>query len=79
MLFFVMAAVVVIDLNSKFPHIYKYMCAALGMKFWPFSRGNHKGMSVEHYHWFLNKTQTFFGDRGTHYSILENSKTSQYT
>ena len=36
-------------------------------------------MSVERYHRFLNETKTIVGeDHGTYYSILKNSKTSQY-
>ena len=40
---------------------------------------NHKGLLVEQYHRYLNKNQTIAGqDCGTHLSILQNSKTSQY-
>ena len=49
-------ALVVVDADSKFLLIYKEICAALDIKFWPLSRGNHKGMIVEHYHRLLNKT-----------------------
>ena len=55
------------------------MCTALKINFWPLARGNHKGLLVERYHSYLNKTQIISGqDRGTHLSIVQNSKTSQY-
>ena len=70
----------VVDADSKFLEVIKDMCSKLVFIFWPLSRGNHKGLSVEKYHRFLNKTQTIVGqDRGTHHSFIENSKTSQYT
>ena len=76
---FGMVAVVVVDADSKFLHFFKDMCKQLNIKLWPLSRGNHKGMSVERYHRFLNKTQTINGeDRGSHHTFIENSKTSQY-
>ena len=44
------------------------------------ARGNHKGFLVEVYYSYLNKTQTIEGQyRGTHLSILHNSKKSQYS
>ena len=74
-----MVAVVVVDADSKFLHLFKNMCQQLDFIFWPLSRGNHKGNSVEKYHRLLNKTQTIVGaDMGTHFSFIENSKTSQY-
>ena len=76
---FGMVAVVVVDADSKFLHLLKEICQALGFRFWPLSRGNHRGNSVEGYHTFLNKTQTIIGeDRDTQQSFMENSKTSQY-
>jgi len=49
------------------------------MLYWPIARGNHKGLSVERYHRFLNKSQTIAGQaRGTHLTILQNAKLSQY-
>ena len=53
---FGMVAVVVVDADSKFLDLFKAMCVALDIVFWPLSRGNHKGLSVERYHRFLNKT-----------------------
>ena len=76
---FDMEAVVVVDADSKFLNFFKDTCKRLNINVWPLSRGNHKGMSVEHYHRFLNKTQTINGeDRGLHHTFIENSKTSQY-
>ena len=76
---FGMVAVVVVDADNKFLQLFKKMCLKLDLIFWPLARGNHKVNSVEKYHRFLNKTQTNVGaDRDTHYSFVENSKTSQY-
>ena len=76
---FGMVAVVVVDADSKFLHFFKNVCKQLDINLWPLSRGNHKGMSVKCYHRFLNKTQTINDeDRGSHHTIIENSKTSQY-
>ena len=55
------------------------MCKHLKLTYWALSRGNHKGMSVEHYHRFLNKTQAIMGnDKNTHLTYLQNANTSQY-
>lgn len=76
---FGMCSVVVVDADSKFRSSFESMCTKLGIMFWPLARGNHKGLSVERYHRFLNKTQTIVGnDRGTHSTIFQNVKTSQY-
>ena len=53
---FDMVAVVVVDADSEFLHLFEEMCKALGVIFWPLSRGNHKGNDVKRYHRFLNKT-----------------------
>ena len=48
------------------------------MTFWNLALGNHKGNSVEKYHWFLNKTQDIVGkDHGSHGVFIQNAKTSQ--
>ena len=76
---FGMKAVIVVDADSKFRGIFEETCTALKIHLWPLARGNHKGLTVERYHGFLNKTQTITRqDRGTHLSILQNAKTSQY-
>ena len=74
-----MCSVVVVDADSKFRSVFEDMCSKLKIMFWPLARGNHKGLSIEKYHRFLNKTQTIAGDiRGTHHTILQNYKLSQY-
>ena len=76
---FDMRSVVVIGDGINFKSAFISMCKALKTNFWCLSRGNHRGMSVERYHRFLNKTQTISGsNRGTYSVILQNSKTSQY-
>ena len=74
-----MTAVVVVDDGSTYKGLFRDMCTALKLTLWPLSRGNHKGNSVEKYHRFLNKTQAIAGsDRGTHLTLVQNTKTSQY-
>ena len=76
---FGMVAVIVVDADSKFLGTFQMMCNALDIKLWPLARGNHKGLLVEKYHRFLNKTQAIIGaETGTHMSFLQNYKTSQY-
>ena len=76
---FGICSVVVVDSDSKFMDVFEEMCSKLNIVFWSLSRGNHKGLSVERYHRFLNKTQTIAGnERGTHLTILQNAKLSQY-
>ena len=75
-----MCSVVVVDADSKFRATVKDMCAKLKIMFWPLARGNHKGLSVERYHRFLNKSQTIAGQaRGTHLTIMQNTKLSQFS
>ena len=74
-----MCAVMVVDADSKFRALFEETCTKLNIIIWFLARQNHKGLSVERYHRFLNKTQTIAGqDRGTHMSILQNHKLSQY-
>ena len=76
---FGMVAVIVVDADSKFQGIFESLCDTLKLVFWPLARGNHKALSVERYHRFLNKTQTICGNnRGTHESFITNVKTLQY-
>ena len=56
-LLFGMVLILVVDDNSRFKIVFKYMCASLVIIYWPLVRRNHKGMRVEKYHRFLNKTQ----------------------
>ena len=59
---------------------FQTMCKALKITYWCISRGNHKGNSVENFHWFLNKNQTISDcDWEKHYyGFVQNEKTSQY-
>ena len=41
---FGMVAVIVVDADSNFLHLFKEMCAVLGIRFWPILRGYHKGL-----------------------------------
>ena len=74
---FGMVEVVVVDADIKFFTLFKAMYVALDIEFWPLARGNHKGLSVERYRQFLNKTQAISGtETGTHLSFTDNYKTS---
>lgn len=76
---FGICAVVVVDSDSKFKSVFKDMCNKLNLMYWPVSRHNHKGVTVEKYHRYLNKCQTIVGqDSGTHMYILQNYKLTQY-
>ena len=78
-LLFSMVPILFVDSHSWFKSVFKDICAALGIIYWPLARGNHKGMSIEKYHRFLKKTQAILGqDRGAHELFLKNAKTSQY-
>ena len=77
---FGMVTVAIVGADSKFLSLFEEMFNALGLEVWALSRGNHKGLSVERYHRFLNKTQTIVGqDRGTNHLVIENWKTSKYS
>lgn len=55
------------------------MCKILKIHYWPLARNNHKGLSVEHYHRYLNKVQTIVGEeRGTHATFRQTCKIAQY-
>ena len=58
---FGMTAVIVVDADIKFRSVFEYMCAAFKIHLSPLTLGNHKGLSVEKYHRFVNKTQTIVG------------------
>ena len=69
--------ILVANSKSGFNSIFKYMCAALGIIYWPLLYGNHKNASIEKFHCFLYKTQeTASQDRGMHDVFLHNFKTS---
>jgi len=64
---FGMCAVIVLDDGSPFKGVFKVMCDILRIKYWVLARSNHKGLSVERFHRFVNKVETIAGtDRGTH-------------
>ena len=72
-LLFSMVEILVFDVYSWFKSVPKDMCTALGNINWPLARGNQKGMSVEKYHHFINKTRVIAGqDRGTNEIFLQN-------
>ena len=74
---FGMVAVVVVDNDNRFRITFEDMCKILKLTFWPLSRGNHKGNSVERYHRFLDKPQTISGqDRESNAVYHQNIKTS---
>ncbi|GFH46278.1 hypothetical protein CTEN210_02752 [Chaetoceros tenuissimus] len=55
------------------------MCKILKVHFWPLAPGNHKGLSVEHYHRFLNKVVTISAEeQGTLHIIRQVYKLAQY-
>ena len=56
LLSFGILAIFVIDTNSRFKSVFKDICVALVIIYWSIARGNHKGVIVERYHQFLNKT-----------------------
>ena len=74
-----MVAIIIFNDNIWFKSVFKDMCAALGIIYWYLTRGNHKDVSIEKYHRFLNKTRAIAGqDRCMHDVFLHNAKTSQY-
>ena len=77
---FGMVSVVIIDTDNRPRGAFEEMCKFLQIIFWPLSRVNHKGNSVEKYHHFLNKTQAIAGqDCVRHDVFIVNAKTSQYS
>jgi len=68
-----MVAVIIVDVDSKFHSTFSTMRDLLNITLWSLARHNHKALSVERHHRFLNKTQP------THESFLTNIKISQYT
>ena len=54
---FGMVAILLIDITSPFKSVIKDIFTSNGLIYWNLARGNHKAMSVEKYHHFLNKTQ----------------------
>ena len=55
---FGMCHLVVIDYGTPFMEDFVAMCQALNLNYDVLAKGNHKGLSVEHFHRFLNKSVT---------------------
>lgn len=49
---------VVVNDDNKFCDLFESMCNALGLKFQPLAKGNHKAKKVERFNRFLNKVVT---------------------
>ena len=65
----------VIHDGSTFKNVFIAMCFVSKIHYWCLSRGNHQGNLFEHYHRFLNKTQTISGnDRGTNKLFIDDVK-----
>ena len=47
---FGMVAIVIVDADRKFRHLFEEMCASLKTNSWILARGSHKSCSVECYH-----------------------------
>ena len=63
---FGMCHLVVIDYGSPFKGSYVAMCQALNLNYDVLAKRNHKELSVEHFHRFLNKSVTIAAkERGT--------------
>ena len=76
---FGMCSVVVIYVCSTFKGVLILMYKHLKINYYCLSRGSHRGISVDRYHWFLNRSQKNSGnDRGTLTIIYQNAKQSQY-
>ena len=54
---FGMKAVIVVDADSKFRSVFEDMCKSLKIHLWPLARGNHKLISVEKSHQFINNNK----------------------
>jgi hypothetical protein len=72
-------AVIVVDADSSFRGTFEAMCSILKIRFWALARNNHKGLSVEHYHRFLNKIVTISSEEhGSVQIIHQVYKLAQY-
>ena len=70
---------VVIDNNTPFKGSFDAMCQALNLNFDVLAKRNHKGLSVENFHRFLNKSVTIAAeDRGTNDIFVPASITAAY-
>ena len=55
---FCLCYLVIIDDGTPFKGAFVAMCTALDIKYDILTKRNHKGLTVEHFHRFLNKTVT---------------------
>lgn len=79
MLTFGTCAISVVDADSSYRGTFKAMCSILKVCFWALARNNHKGLSVEHYHHFLNKIVTIASEEhGSIQVIHQVYKLAQY-
>jgi hypothetical protein len=70
---------VVVDDGSTFKGLFEQVCLLLGINYHPASPGNHKAVSVEHFHRFLNKALGIAAnDRGTPKVFVEGAHTAAY-
>ena len=56
---FGIVAILIVNVESWFKSVFKDICAALGIIYWPLARGNHKGMRVENITAFSKKRRQF--------------------
>ena len=78
---FGMVDVVVVNADSKYLKNNKALWYVFGITFHALVglSGNHKGLHVELFHWFMNKTQKMCdNDCGTHKNFVSITKTLQY-
>jgi hypothetical protein len=70
---------IVIDDGNTFKGDFTAMCDKLDLRYHILSRGNHKALSVERYHRFLNKAITIAAnDRGTNEVFVKAGAVSAY-
>ncbi|MGH7955254.1 MAG: hypothetical protein ACREOZ_04765, partial [Gloeomargaritales cyanobacterium] len=70
---------VVVDDGNTFKSVFADMCMKLNIRFHPLSKGNHKALSVERFHRYLNKAVTIAAnDRGTNTIFIEAAAVAAY-
>ena len=76
---FGMCHLVVIDDGTPFMENVVAMCQALNLNYDVLAKGNHEGLSVEHFHRFLNKSVTIAAEeRGTNDIFIPASISAAY-
>ena len=74
-----LCGLVVVDAASVFLSVFKEMCDALGLRFHPAARGNHKAVSVERFFRYLNKAVAIAAnDQNTNQVFIETSHCAAY-